>query len=65
VLQDDMQWAAWSIAQLRVQAALHELVINPVIYAEVSLSFSTFEALDRVLATMVSQLLPGAEVLAP
>jgi len=52
VLQNDPQWADWSIAQLRAQAKLHALVINPVIYAELSLSFSTFEALDRVVATM-------------
>ena len=52
VLQNDPQWADWSIAQLRAQAQLHDLVINPVIYAELSLSFSTLEALDRVLATM-------------
>lgn len=51
-LQDDPQWADWSIAQLRAQARIHELVINPVVYAEVSLSFSTIEALDRVVATM-------------
>jgi predicted nucleic acid-binding protein len=52
VLQNDPQWADWSISQLRAQAQLHELVINPVVYAELSLSFSTFEALDRVVATM-------------
>ena len=52
VLQNDAQWADWSIAQLRAQAQLHALAINPVIYAELSLSFSTFEALDRVVATM-------------
>jgi predicted nucleic acid-binding protein len=52
VLQNDPQWADWSIAQLRAQAQLHALVINPVIYAELSLSFSNFEALDRVVATM-------------
>ena len=52
VLQNDPQWADWSIAQLRAQAQLHALVINPVIYAELSLSFTTFEALDRVVATM-------------
>lgn len=51
-LQDDPQWADWSIAQLRAQARIHELVINPVVYAEVSLSFSTMEALDRVVETM-------------
>ena len=52
VLQNDPQWADWSIAQLRAQAQLNALAINPVIYAELSLSFSTFEALDRVVATM-------------
>ena len=52
VLQNDPQWADWSIAQLRAQAQLHQLAINPVVYAELSLSFSTFEALDRVVATM-------------
>ena len=52
VLQDDPQWADWSIGQLRAQAKIHELVINPVVYAELSLSFSTFESLDRVVATM-------------
>ncbi len=52
VLQDDPQWAEWSMGQLRAQARIHELVINPVVYAELSLSFSSFEALDRVVATM-------------
>jgi predicted nucleic acid-binding protein len=52
VLQNDPQWAEWSIGQLRARAQLHELAINPVVYAELSLSFSTFEALDRVVATM-------------
>ena len=52
VLQDDPQWADWSIRQLRSQSKVHELVINPVIYAEISLSFSTLEALDRVVETL-------------
>ena len=52
VLQDDSQWADWSIAQLRAQSKLHALVINPVIYAEMSLSFSTLEDLDDVVLTM-------------
>ena len=52
VLQDDPRWADWSIGQLRAQAAIHELVINPVVYAELSLSFSSFASLDRTVATM-------------
>lgn len=49
VLQDDPQWADWSLAQLKAQATVHALVINPVIYAEMSLSFSTIEALEGVV----------------
>ena len=52
VLQNDPQWADWSIAQMRAQSSLHALVINPVIYAEMSLSFSTLEALDDVVGTL-------------
>ena len=52
VLQDDPQWAEWSIAQLRAQATIHELAINPVVYAELSMSFSTFELLNRTVDTM-------------
>ena len=52
VLQDDPQWADWSIGQLRAQAQIHELVINPVVYAELSLSFATLETLDAVVAKM-------------
>ena len=56
VLQNDPQWADWSIAQLRAQSSLHALVINPIIYAEVSLSFSTLEALDDVMGTLALDL---------
>ena len=56
VLQNDAQWADWSIAQLRAQAKLHALAINPVIYAEISLSFSTLEALDEVVLTLALEL---------
>ena len=52
VLQDDPVWATWSIAQMRAHAQLHELVINPVIYAELSAAFSSMEALDEVLARL-------------
>ena len=54
--QNDPQWADWSIAQMRAQASLHALVINPIIYAEVSLSFSTIEALDDVVGTLALEL---------
>lgn len=49
VLENDPQWADWSIAQLRAQSRVHRLAINPVIYAELSLTFSTAEALDAAI----------------
>ena len=49
VLEDDPEWADWSIAQLRAQSHAHALVINSVIYAELSLTFSTVEMLDAVV----------------
>jgi predicted nucleic acid-binding protein len=49
VLQDDPQWADWSIGQLRAQSQVHRLAINDVIYAELSLSFGSVQALDAVV----------------
>lgn len=49
VLENDPDWADWSISQLRAQSQIHPLAINPVIYAELSLTFSTVEALDDTL----------------
>jgi predicted nucleic acid-binding protein len=62
VLEDDLQWAEWSIAQLRTQSQVHRLTINPVIYAELSLTFSRVEALDKVLADLQ---LPVVEIPRP
>ncbi|MBC3347420.1 MULTISPECIES: type II toxin-antitoxin system VapC family toxin [Pseudomonas] len=52
VLENDPVWADWSIQQLRAQSQAHDLVINPIIYAELSQTFSTFEALDEVVAEL-------------
>ncbi len=49
VLEDDPEWADWSIGQLRAQSKIHRLAINPIIYSELSLAFSTVEALDRAI----------------
>jgi predicted nucleic acid-binding protein len=56
VLQDDPKWANWSIGQLRAQATVHQLTINPIIYAEISLSFSTLEGLDSAVSTLALEL---------
>ena len=49
LLENDPEWADWSIAQLRAQSKIHRLAINPIIYAELSLTFSTVEALDKTI----------------
>jgi predicted nucleic acid-binding protein len=52
VVENDPQWAEWSLDQLRRRAQLTPLAINPIIYAELSVAFSTIEMLDEVVATM-------------
>lgn len=57
VLQDDPQWADWSTAQLRAQAQLHELAINPIVYAELSLAFEAADELDELVEGMALRVL--------
>lgn len=52
VVEDDPEWANWSIAQLQAQSMIHKLVINPIIYSELSLTFSSIEELDATLEAM-------------
>ena len=49
VMSDDPTWGAWSGEALAAAADDGTLVINPVIYAEVSIRFSAVEALDEAL----------------
>ncbi|MGB4345269.1 MAG: type II toxin-antitoxin system VapC family toxin [Burkholderiaceae bacterium] len=57
VLENDPQWADWSITQLRAQSQIHRLVMNQIIYSELSLTFSTVEALDETLSAMALQVI--------
>ena len=52
VLANDPDWADWSISQLRGQSKVHQLAINPIIYSELSLTFSTVEALDKTIVDL-------------
>lgn len=49
VLTEDEQWSGWSAEALVAAAETGPLVINPVIYAEVSIQFSRIEELDDAL----------------
>jgi predicted nucleic acid-binding protein len=57
VLEDDPQWADWSVAQLRAHSKIHELGINAIVYAELSLAFERLEELDDVLMRLGLKLL--------
>jgi predicted nucleic acid-binding protein len=49
VLEEDPVWFEWSSDALATNAELATLVINPVIYAELSVGFSRIEDLDEAL----------------
>jgi len=49
VMTEDARWLAWSADALEDAADRHRLVINPVIYAELSVRYSRIEALDAAL----------------
>jgi len=50
VIVQDPHWCEWSYAMLAKYGEKHTLIINPIIYAEISLEFETIEELDEVLA---------------
>ena len=49
IVTSDPTWGAWSTRTLERCADESELVINPIIYAEVSIGFETIEALEAAL----------------
>jgi predicted nucleic acid-binding protein len=50
VMTEDDRWLAWSAGAIERAADSSRLVINPVIYAEVSVRYSRIEELDVVLS---------------
>ena len=51
VMTEDEAWFEWSAAALEEAAEIARLVINPVIFAEVSVRFSYIEEVDAALPT--------------
>jgi hypothetical protein len=47
VATNDPNWGDWSARALAEAAEHHMLIINPIIYAEVSIGYETIEALER------------------
>jgi len=55
VLTEDARWFGWSSETLARQAELGVLVINPIVYAEVSVGFERIEELDEALPPTMFQ----------
>ncbi len=53
IFTQDPAWAPWSSQALATIAETHTLVINPIIYSEVSVSFDRIEELDAELQPAV------------
>jgi predicted nucleic acid-binding protein len=49
VLTDDPIWSTWSSEMLEQAAQRNTLVINPIIYAEISIGFDRIEDIDIAL----------------
>jgi predicted nucleic acid-binding protein len=49
ILTEDATWLDWSSEALAEAAEAGPLVINPVVYAEVSVRFTTIEAIEEAL----------------
>ncbi len=58
VLTDGQAWADWSQHQLERAALGGPLVINDVIYAEISTRYATVEALDSILLDLNIEVAP-------
>jgi predicted nucleic acid-binding protein len=49
IFTEDPQWGKWSASMIEKHAERDILVINQIVYAEISLHFSTIEELDEAL----------------
>ena len=57
IWQRHPEWYPWSVAQLRAQSLVHELIINPIIYAELSMNYASIATLDARIGALKLMLL--------
>ncbi len=53
IATNDPEWSEWSANALAEAAESHVLIINPIIYSEVSIGFSTIEGLNLALPPQI------------
>ena len=51
LVTDDPRWAEWSQQQLDLASAHHQLAINDVVCAELSIRFARMEQLDAMISS--------------
>jgi len=49
LVTDDPVWADWSARQLRILSARGTLIVNPVVYAELSVGYDRVDEVDAAL----------------
>lgn len=58
IFSEDPQWFSWSSEVIEYHAEYYKLVINPVIYAEISIAFKRIEELEDALPEGVFSRMP-------
>ncbi|MBS7708015.1 type II toxin-antitoxin system VapC family toxin [Chelatococcus asaccharovorans] len=58
LVTNDRDWADWSIEQLETAALVGSLMINDVVYAELSVRYDRIEGLDTFIETAGLELIP-------
>lgn len=53
IVTEDKRWFQWSSEALAHYSEIHVLVINPIIYSEVSIGFDRIEDVEAVLSPML------------
>ena len=54
IATNDPKWAAWSLRRLDAAAIRGPVLINAVVYAELSIGYARIEEVDKVLADATS-----------
>jgi predicted nucleic acid-binding protein len=49
LMTEDLQWFAWSSATIAEAAEHSRLIINPIVYAEISVRFSSIEEVNAAI----------------
>ena len=58
ILTIDPQWYDWSTSKLSLIAESHELIINDIIYAEISICFERIEDLEETFSGNFFKIMP-------